>query len=143
MVAQHKHLNLRAIFIDTSAWYAYVNRADLDHSAVSEFLSEFPGSLITSNYIFDELVTLVRMRMGYHKALGVGEVLHNSQIVLLERITHADEEAAWHLFQNRPDKKYSFTDCTSFILMHRLKLFNVLATDEHFRQENFSVFPPA
>ena len=127
--------------MDTSAWYAYVNRVDPDHAAVTRFLENFSGQLITSNYIFDELITLVRTRLGYSEALQVGAVLRNANIVRLERVTSADEEAAWRLFRDRSDKTYSFTDCTSFVLMRRLSLSHALATDEHFRQEGFVVYP--
>jgi hypothetical protein len=127
--------------VDTSAWYAYVNRVDPDHAGVAGFLENFSGQLVTSNYIFDELITLVRTRLGYSEALRVGAVLRNADIVHLERVTSADEEAAWRLFQDRSDKTYSFTDCTSFVLMRRLALAHTLATDEHFRQEGFVVYP--
>lgn len=141
MAAPRKRQSLRTIFVDTSAWYAYVNRADPDHTAVARFLKDFSGSLVTSNYIFDELITLVRRRMGYAEAFAVGVTLRNAQVVHMERVTHSDEEAAWQLLQDRSDKEYSFTDCTSFVLMRRLGLAAALATDEHFRQEGFSVYP--
>lgn len=141
MAADHKAPQPRAVFVDTSAWYACLNRADPDHTAVAGFLEDFSGQLITSNYVFDELITLVRTRMGHEEALKAGGVLRNPEVVQLERVTSADEEAAWQLFQDRSDKTYSFTDCTSFVLMRRLKLSNVLATDEHFRQEGFAVHP--
>ncbi len=141
MAARHKKPRPRAIFVDTSAWYAYINRVDPDHAAVAGFLKGFSGDLITSNYVFDELVTLVRTRMGHREAVKVGRVLRNSEIVQVERVTSDDEEAAWQLFQDRSDKTYSFTDCTSFVVMRRLGLSNVLATDEHFRQEGFAVYP--
>ena len=141
MAAQRKKALPRIIFVDTSAWYAYANRADPDHPAVSDFLEKFVGQLVTSNYIFDELITLVHKRMGHAEALQTGAVLRNAEIVRLERVNSADEEAAWQLFQDRPDKDYSFTHCTSCVLMRRLRLAHALATDEHFRQEGFAVYP--
>ena len=56
-------------------------------------------------------------------------------------MTAADELAAWKLFLDRPDKRYSFTDCTSFALMRRLGIEVALALDDHFRQEGFEVLP--
>ena len=43
------------------------------------------------------------------------------------------------LFEARPDKRYSFTDCTSFVLLHRLGKPAVAALDDPFRQEGFEV----
>ena len=54
-------------------------------------------------------------------------------------VTKGDEVEAWRLFCLRDDKQYSFTDCTSFIVMKRLNITIALATDEHFRQEGFEL----
>ena len=106
-----------------------------------EFLDSFEEKLVTSSYIFDEIITLVLARLGHQKAVKVGEVLLNPKVVELVRVGAADEWSAWQLFQQRSDKMYSFTDCTSFVLMRRLKLAKALTLDEHFAQEGFVVIP--
>jgi len=132
---------MEPIFVDTGAWYAYINAKDPDHFKVREFLDSFEEKLVTSSYIFDEIITLVLARLGHEKAVKVGEVLLNPKVVELVRVGAADEWSAWQLFQQRSDKMYSFTDCTSFVLMRRLKLAKALALDEHFMQEGFEVVP--
>jgi predicted nucleic acid-binding protein len=47
---------------------------------------------------------------------------------------------AWEYFIAHADKGYSFTDCTSFILMKEMKLTQYLAFDKHFEQAGFSSF---
>ncbi len=132
---------MELIFVDTGAWYAYINAKDPDHFKVREFLDSFEEKLVTSSYIFDEIITLVLARLGHQKAVKVGEVLLNPKVVELVRVGAADEWSAWQLFQQRSDKMYSFTDCTSFVLMRRLKLAKALTLDEHFAQEGFVVIP--
>jgi len=59
-------------------------------------------------------------------------------------VTHEEifvNTGAWSLFERRPDKAYSFTDCTSFIVMRRLKLGIAAALDNHFLQEGFQIRP--
>ncbi len=129
------------VFVDTSAWYAYINARDPDHLRVREFLESFTGSLVTSTYVFDETATLVLTRLGHQRAVKVGAVLLDPAVVELVRVGAADERLAWKLFQERPDKPYSFTDCTSFVLMRRLNLTQALALDDHFAQEGFEVVP--
>ena len=68
-------------------------------------------------------------------------MLSDSDSVDLVRVTIADEHAAWDLFRARPDQTYSFTDCTSFVLMRRLGLDAALALDADFRTEGFRVVP--
>ena len=57
------------------------------------------------------------------------------------RVTVEDERAAWNLFCERADQRYSFTDCTSFVLMRRLRLPTALALDADFSAEGFGVAP--
>jgi uncharacterized protein len=127
-----------AIFCDTSALYAYINRKDPDHDAVVKAISSCKGKLVISNYIFDEIVTLVSTRLGHAAALHIGNVLMNSHQIERAWISQSDETNAWALFSARPDKRYSFTDCASFVLMRRLGLKKYLALDDHFRQEGFN-----
>lgn len=99
------------------------------------------GRLATSNFILDETISLCLYRMGHDTARRVGAVLVDSDTVDLIRVTPYDEQAARELFCRRTDQRYSFTDCTSFELMRRLRLPTILALDEGFRTEGFDVTP--
>jgi len=131
----------RLLFVDTSAWFAFVNRADPEHKAIRRLLESFPGRLVTSNFVFDETVTLCLYRLGREAAVSVGNTLLAPRVVDLVRTTRDDERKAWRLFCGREDKRYSFTDCTSFVLMRRLEIGTAAATDEDFRRESFEVLP--
>ena len=129
------------VFVDTSAWFAYVNAADPDHRRVTGALDERAGRLVTSSYVFDETVTLTQARLGHRRAVAVGRTLLDPAVVELLRVTSPEERAAWALFERRPDKAYSFTDCTSFILMRRERIGQAVALDVHFSQEGVAVVP--
>ena len=126
-----------AVFADTSALYAFINSKDPDHKKVKDYLERFKGQLHITNFIFDEIITLVMARMGHNNAVITGKTLLNPKEFVLTRCKAADELKAWELFVNRPDKHYSFTDCTSFVIMERLGIKKSLATDTHFEQEGF------
>lgn len=129
------------LFVDTGAWFALVNRADPDHSAVADLLDAFRGRLVTSSYVLDETITLCLARLGHDVAVAAGETLLDPDVVDLFRISASDERASWELFRSRPDETYSFTDCTSFVLMRRLAIPRAAAVDGHFRQEGFETVP--
>jgi len=129
------------VFVDTSAWYAFSRADDPDHLGVRETLRRWEGRLVTSNFVFDETVTLVRARLGHGAALRVGGVLRDPDTVDLARLLPEDEEEAWSLFTRRRDQLYSFTDCSSFALMGRLRLSRAVSTDRHFHQAGFKVEP--
>ena len=129
------------LFVDTSAWFAYVNRKDAHHEAVAEVLDGYPGRLLCSDYVLDETVTLCRRRLGHAVAVKIGEVLFDAAAIDLVRVGSADLRAAWQLFKSRADKPYSFTDCTSFVIMRRLKLATAATLDDDFQQEGFVSLP--
>lgn len=60
--------------------------------------------------------------------------LHASRLVQLIYLSQAQIDATAQLFRNRPDKGWSFTDCSSFVLMQEYRLKNALAFDDRFRQ---------
>ena len=132
---------MERLFVDTSAWFAYLNRSDRDHAAVRKIINQFVGRLATSNFIFDETLSLCLHRLGHDVARSVGSVLLDPTNVDLIRITPEDEQTAWTLFCRRSDQRYSFTDCTSFELMRRLGIATALALDDNFRVEGFQVAP--
>jgi len=43
------------IFVDTSAWYAIIDKNDLDHKAAVKKVRILDRPLLTSNYILDEI----------------------------------------------------------------------------------------
>lgn len=127
------------LFFDTSAIYAYINRKDPYHSAVGQAVCDDKTRLVITNYIFDEIVTLVNVRLGHNQSVVVGNILMNAPEIECIHVNKADELAAWQLFCSRSDKGYSFTDCTSFVIMRRMNITAAIALDEHFQQEGFEM----
>jgi len=56
---------MESVFVDTGAWFAYVNAGDPDHQRVKQFFENYQGRWITSSYVFDETVTLTQARLGH------------------------------------------------------------------------------
>ena len=121
-------------FVDTSAWFALFVPTDPDHRRVKSALEATNFRLLTTDYILDETLTLLRARRQAHRARDVWRVLHSVRIVTLIHVTEADVEAAWQIFQRFTDKNWSFTDCTSkhFIDTNGIPL--ACSLDGHFGQ---------
>ena len=96
--------------------------------------------LVTTTYIFDEVVTLFKSR-GYHaQAIQAGNNLRSPGIELV----HVDEplfDAGWAYFVQHADKQYSLTDCISFVLMSRRRMTHDFTFDHHFGQAGFTQVP--
>ena len=135
-------IDLPYIFVDTSAWYALLDKSDANHHAAVNFKDSLDHPMVTSNYIADEVITLARNRLGHKVAVEIGQKLWNESIANLIHVTPNDEKKAWAIFVKYSDKTFSFTDCTSFALMERVGITEVFAFDDHFMQYmNFIVFP--
>jgi predicted nucleic acid-binding protein len=132
---------LNRAFVDTGAWYALLDKHDPDHAHVVDAFQAYRGRLITSNFVFDEAVTLARYRLGWEVARKLGSQLRDQHIARLERVTPKDEAAAWSIFDAYRDKRFSFTDCTSFALVQRLGLPLCLAIDSDFRSFGLHCLP--
>jgi predicted nucleic acid-binding protein len=50
------------IFVDTGAWFARFVVTDPDHAVASNWLSSNKEQLVTTDYVIDELLTLLKMR---------------------------------------------------------------------------------
>jgi predicted nucleic acid-binding protein len=50
-------------------------------------------------------------------------------------------ERARSWFFRWSDKSFSFTDCTSFVVMKELRIRRALTLDRHFEQAGFDIVP--
>ena len=104
-------------------------------------LIETPFSLVTTSYVFDEVVTFLNSRRQHDKAVRVGNNLRNAANIELVQVDEPLFYEAWSYFRQLADKTYSLTDCVSFVLMKRLGITEALTFDKHFVQAGFTKLP--
>ena len=122
------------IFVDTSAWYASSSVRDANHATAKHILESVRERLVTTDYVFDETLTLFRARGENRHALTFGAQVIDGSFAEIITIGSADFAEAWKVFQTFHDKQWSFTDCTSRVVMDRLANQRALAFDGHFHQ---------
>lgn len=122
------------IFVDTGAWYAWYVEFDTDHDRAATWFAAVNDRLVTTDYVLDELLTLLRIRGYSGIAYEAGETLFSGGPCQIEYLMPVDIESAWEVFSGYRDKQWSFTDCTSRVVMERLKVNRAESFDEHFRQ---------
>ena len=133
------------IFVDTSAWLALADSHDKDHARTLEFSrliakGEF-GRQVTTNYVLTETVTMLGRRLGVEKAVAIGEGIERSEEVSLFWIESVHHREAMTLIAAHPDKRWSVTDCTSFVVMRALEIDSAFTLDRDFAQAGFTVRP--
>lgn len=135
---------MKALFVDTAGWMACADAGDPAHEPACKARDaalEAGLLLVTTDYVMDETLTLIRMRLGLPAAKLWWEQIEGSLRVRWEWVGAERAEKARKAFFRYRDKNYSFTDCTSFVVMQELRLKEALTTDRHFRQMGFQLLP--
>jgi len=129
------------IFVDTSAIYAVLDRADENHTRAGATwlrLLESAEPLRTTNYIAVECCALAQRRLGLKAVRTLQEdMLPLMTVSWIDESVHATAVTAL-IAANRT--KLSLVDCSSFVVMRQLKLQTAFAFDDHFLEEGF-LFP--
>jgi hypothetical protein len=135
---------VKSTFVDTAGWVACADAADPAHArsaAARDAALEAGQTLVTTDFVVDETLTLIRMRLGLAAAEAWWHQVDRSPRLRWERIDSDRFEKARAVFFRYRDKDFSFTDCTSFVVMRELRLTQALTTDRHFRQMGFQMVP--
>lgn len=135
---------MKFLFVDTAGWMACADAADAKHSVAASARDKWleqGGHLVTTDYVIDETLTLLRFRIGLDAAEEWWHTIAASARLRHERVDAERAERARAIFFRYRDKDFSFTDCTSFAVMRELRLRAALTTDRHFRQAGFELVP--
>jgi predicted nucleic acid-binding protein len=135
---------MKALFVDTAGWMACADTADPAHAgccAARDGALEAGQTLVTTDYVVDETLTLLRFRLGLRAVEAWWQQVDRSARLRWERIDSERFEKARQLFFEYRDKDFTFTDCTSFVIMREVRLTHAMTTDRHFRQMGFQVVP--
>ncbi len=97
--------------------------------------------LVSTDFVLDETLTLIRMRLGLDAAARWWDQVEGSRRLRWEPIDKDRIEKARRWFFRWTDQSFSFTDCTSFVVMRDLHLEAALTTDRHFLRAGFRVVP--
>ena len=131
-----------SLFVDTSALYALLDGDESRHAEVVaawRSVTDNERVLFTSNYVLVETFAIVQRRLGLEAVHGLADVfVPLLQPVWIDEELHAAAVASLFTAARR---HLSLVDCTSFELMRRLGLTDVLALDSDFTQQGFNLLP--
>ncbi len=133
---------MRQVFVDTNGWIALNSKRDQFHETAlktNKKLLKNGYQYVTTNYVLDETYTGLLARVGHFAAVDFGEKIRASKIAHVIHISKEVEEEAWQIFKKYTDKQFSFTDCTSFVIMNKLSLNEAFTNDHHFEQMGFKI----
>lgn len=138
---------MNPLFVDTSAWAAIADASDDQHHAALMYQAKIAGRyrLVITNYILDELYTLLLMNVGYTQTIKFKrrlDQLIQADFIEIVWVSEPVAHQAWQVFEQfNVDKLWSFTDCVSYVVMQRHNISEVFSFDRHFSQMGFLRHP--
>lgn len=128
-------------FVDSAGWIALLNADDELHQKTDSIYKELllAGTMfMTSTAVLNEAaISLCKPK--YRDA--VIEFYKRLQNSLRIKTVFADKSLwsrGWKLFEDRPDKSWSLTDCISMEIMSKYKLRDFITNDIHFNQAGYN-----
>jgi len=130
------------ILIDTGIWIGYFNKDDVKASRSNEIVEEIQsgkyGAAWTTSFIVDEVYTFLERSLKNNElAIDVLEIIMGQKanlkpFVLVYEIIRADCLSGLKLAKKYSDKRMSFTDLTSLVVIKKLGLSFIATYDGHF-----------
>jgi len=134
----------RLVFADSSGLIAKFLEKDPNHTAAEEEMLRLVldgRRFLTTNYIFDEVVTRTRRLAGFPWSRVIGEAILSSALIRKAFIDAEQEAHAWRLYLKYQEQDLSFTDATSIAVMKTYGLKEAFSFDDDFRRLGFTLLP--
>ncbi len=131
---------MRPVFADTLYWVALTHRKDQWHPAAVSVSRTLSGCrLITTDEVLSEVLAAFCDAGPQRRAATLIRNLHSKASVTVRPQTRDRFLTGLSLYESRPDKGYSLTDCISMETMRQESITDILTHDSHFAQEGFTV----
>ena len=131
---------MRLVFADSGYFIARLNDRDELHERAAEVVASLvPFRMVTTQMVLVEILSYVSSR-GEHLRRTAAQLVHelqNDPDTEIVPQTAIQFGAAFERYQNRPDQKWSLTDCASFLVMEEMHIWEALAHDQDFVQADF------
>jgi len=133
---------VKVVFADAAYWVAVTRPGDHWRPAAEKARSELgPVRIVTTDEVLTEFLAALSAGgeiLRGKAALVVRAVLENPNVRVVPQ-SRGSFRAGLDLFEQRPDKEYSLTDCISMNTMRSEGIAAALTSDRHFEQEGFTI----
>ena len=126
-------------FADAFFFFAWWNRRDRAHGRVEAFLREFDGHLLTTRWVLMEVADWLASTPARREVRALFTELESDPMVSIIEPDDSLNRRGLALYDARPDKEWSLTDCVSFVVMADEGMSEALTGDHHFEQAGFVV----
>ena len=130
------------VFVDTAYYVAALLPRDGLHRTAVALAGELADAeLVTADAVFHELLAQVSEHGANtrQRAVELVRAAHGDPSVQVVRQSEQLFRRSLELYEQRPDKGYSLTDCLIMVICRDQDINDVLTHDHHFAQEGFRI----
>lgn len=128
---------MKPVFIDTCFVVGLVLENDQLHAPAIQWADAACSERITTEYVLVEIADTLCTEQSRSMAAKIIRKLRASNQVTIVPASGTLLQRGLTLFERREDKRWSLTDCISFIIMNDYSLEDALTADRHFEQAGF------
>ena len=100
-------------------------------------MDSYSGNIVTTEWVLLEFADALSQSKAKPFAIEAIKRIRRLPMFHVVGFELAVQRAGFELYESRPDKDWSLTDCTSFAVMMQRGLSEALTADHHFEQAGF------
>ena len=128
---------MKSVFADSFYYLALINPHDGYHELAKNWAIKNAVKIVTTEWILTEVGdALIAPRTRFGLAIVLEQVQSDPRTDVIPSSSKLFRSGC-QLFNERPDKYRSLTDCISFVVMKQRRIDQALTTDHHFEQAGF------
>jgi predicted nucleic acid-binding protein len=131
---------MTAVFADTFYYLALLNDADAAHEQARALSRSLHRRTVTTDFVLMEVADALAAPKRRHLFTLLLEQLRRDPYTTIVEADRSLFDRGARLYEQRPDKSWSLTDCLSFFVMTDAGLTEALTGDQHFVQAGYVTF---
>ncbi|NLF73740.1 MAG: type II toxin-antitoxin system VapC family toxin [Candidatus Anammoximicrobium sp.] len=128
---------MKTVFADSFYFLALWNAEDRGHAKALAFTNDYHEAMLTTDWVVVELGDALARPPNRERFLRLFRVLQRQPELTIIPASRSLLHDGLKLYENRPDKDWSLTDCISFVVMQQEGVTEALTGDKHFEQAGF------
>lgn len=129
---------MNEVFVDSFYFFAILNPRDAAHARAVDFSGRSTAPMVTTAWVLTEVADGLARSANRHV---FRRLLANLRATPVNQVIPASDdlfEKGVALYDARPDKQWSLTDCISFVVMGERGIREALTGDHHYEQAGFA-----
>jgi len=128
---------MKPVFVDSFYFVACLNLRDQHHENAMVYAHQPLAGMVTTRWVVMEVADALATSACRNKVAAFIAALEADPNMTIVEAHSSLFQRGLELYDNRPDKEWTLTDCISFVVMADEELADALTGDHHFEQAGF------